>query len=360
MGRNQKVVTAKQVAEFAGVSQATVSMILNNYSNASFTDETRKKVLDACNMLGYRGTIQNGIKEENILLVVLPSCNNLSYSVQLSVVQARASEAGYICITLNTFRDSRLENSILQCIKTLPVAGAVFLYQPENLSILERASVLKPCVVVCDKNLDIKVDSVIVNGFGIGKIIAEHMIQLGHKNVAYIATDINRKYVTRVQRLEGIRTTYREYGFSDDAIRLVTLKNERISPRGTVDDYAAGTLLTNRFLEKYGDKYTGIIGYNDMICLGILDALKRNNKRVPQDYSVMGCDNIHLSEMSNVSLTTVEHYHHLRAKDAVDMLLRKIDEDVYHITDISATGITRVEYEPKIIIRSSTKAVKNT
>ena len=43
MGRNQKVVTAKQVAEFAGVSQATVSMILNNYSNASFTDETRKK-----------------------------------------------------------------------------------------------------------------------------------------------------------------------------------------------------------------------------------------------------------------------------------------------------------------------------
>lgn len=97
-----------------------------------------------------------------------------------------------------------------------------------------------------------------------------------------------------------------------------------------------------------------------MICLGILDALKRNNKRVPQDYSVMGCDNIHLSEMSNVSLTTVEHYHHLRAKDAVDMLLRKIDEDVYHITDISATGITRVEYEPKIIIRSSTKAVKNT
>ena len=42
MGRNQKVVTAKQVAEFAGVSQATVSMILNNYSNASFTDETRK------------------------------------------------------------------------------------------------------------------------------------------------------------------------------------------------------------------------------------------------------------------------------------------------------------------------------
>lgn len=357
MGAKRNSVTAKEVAALAGVSQATVSMILNNYDNVSFTDETRQKVLEACNTLGYKGLTQNGLHNEKIILVVLPSCDNLCYARQLSSVQSKAQEYGYTCVTLNTFRDSKLENSTLQCIKSMPVAGSIFLYQPENISILERAAALKPCVVVCDRNLDVKVDTIEVNSYGIGKLIAEHMIQLGHTKVAYIATSINSKYVTRTQRLEGIKETYKENGLGD-AVKVITLQTEGISPRGLVDDYAAGLLLTDKTIEKYGGEITGIIGYNDMICLGILDALKKKGIRVPQDCSIVGCDNIHLSEMAYVSLTTVEHYPHLRARDATDLLLKKIADNNNQTIDVYTTGITRVEYEPKMIVRTSTRSIR--
>lgn len=358
MATKRNSVTAKEVAALAGVSQATVSMILNNYDNVSFSDETRQKVLEACNTLGYKGLTQNGTHNEKIILVVLPSCDNLCYARQLSSVQSKAQEYGFTCVTLNTFRDSKLENSTLQCIKSMPVAGSIFLYQPENICILERAAALKPCVVVCDRNLNVKVDTIEVNSYGIGKLIAEHMIQLGHRKVAYIATSVNSKYVTRTQRLEGIKETYKENGMSADAVRVITLQTEGISPRGLVDDYAAGLLLADKTIDKYGNEITGIIGNCDMVCLGILDALKKRGVRVPQDFSIIGCDNIHLSEMASVSLTTVEHYPHLRARDATELLLKKIADTNNNTIDVYTTGITRVEYEPKMIVRSSTRSIR--
>ena len=351
-------ITAKEVAALAGVSQSTVSMILNNYENVSFTEETRQKVLAACNTLGYKGGTGSGTQNEKIILVVLPSCDNLSYAKQLSSVQSKAREYGYTCLTLNTFRNPKLENSVLQCIKSMPLAGSIFLYQPENISLLERAGALKPAVVVCDRNLNVKLDTIEVNSYGIGSVIAEHMIQLGHKNVAYIATSVTPKYVTRLRRLEGIKNAYIDHGYSEDAVKVITLESEGISPRGIIDDYTAGLHLTNRTLDKYANAITGIIGYNDMICFGIMDALKKRGFQVPQDYSLMGCDNIDLAEMASVSLTTVEHYPHLRARDATELLLKKISDNRDNTTDVYTTGITRVEYEPKMIVRSSTRSVK--
>ena len=358
MSAKRRGITAKDVAEYAGVSQSTVSMILNNYENVSFTAETRKKVLDACNALGYKGLTSTGMQNEKVILVVLPSCENLCYTSLVSAVQRKASEYGYTCLTLSTFRRPKLENSILQCIKSMPLAGVIFLYQPESISLLERAANLKPCVLTCDRNLDVKLDTIEVNSYNIGKLVGEHMIDQGHTQVAYIATHIGSKYVTRMQRLAGLKSIYKDHGYGEDAVRLVTLESEGIRSRGDANDYNVGVELTNRTLDKYGNSITAMIGYNDMICLGILDAIKKRGFQVPRDYSVIGCDNIPLSAMESVSLTTVEHYPHLRARDATELLIKKITNIQENTTDLSAAGITRVEYEPKLIIRSSTRSIK--
>ncbi len=358
MRTKKNTVTAKQVAELAGVSQATVSMILNNYKNVSFTEVTKQKVLDACNTLGYKGLSSSGNPNQNIILLIVPSLDNLSYVKQVTTAQQRATDLGYKCVIVNTFRNTSLENNILTLLKSIPVSGVVFLYQPENLSLLQRAGTMKPTVAVCDRNLDLKMDNIEVNSYGIGKIIAEHMISLGHTHVMYIATEVSTKYITRLQRLEGIKGCFKEHGIDTDNLKICTLKTEKISIRGITDDYKAGIMLIEKALEKYGDFCTGIIGYNDMICFGIIDALKQKNLSVPNDYSIIGCDNIYLTDMSSISLTTVEHYAHLRARDAVELLDRKIQDIYEHSTDFSAMGITRVEYEPKIILRASTKNIR--
>lgn len=358
MRTKRNEVTAKQVAELAGVSQSTVSMILNNYDKASFTEVTRQKVLAACNTLGYKGFYEPGNINEKTILLIVPSLSNLSYVKQVTTAQQRAMELGYTCAIYNTFRNTSLENNILTLIQSIPVSGVVFLYQPENLSLLQRAGTIKTTVAVCDRNLDLKMDNIEVNSYGIGKIIAEHMISQGHTHVMYIATDISTKYITRLQRLEGVKGCFRDHGIDENNIKLCTLKSENISIRGVSDDYQAGIMLIGKALKKYGDTCTGIIGYNDMICFGIIDQLKRMNMTIPNDYSIIGCDNIYLSEMNSIALTSVEHFAHLRARDAVELLVRKIKDKYEQSTDFSAMGITRVEYEPRIVIRSSTKNIK--
>jgi LacI family transcriptional regulator len=92
---------------------------------------------------------------------------------------------------------------------------------------------------------------------------------------------------------------------------------------------------------------------NDMAAVGIMDAILELGKRVPQDYSVCGCDNVTTSRYKRISLTTVEHYSQQRGREAVDILVKKIEgESVYG--DDSPVSVTRVEYAPKLIARGST------
>lgn len=354
MAKRSKTVTAKDVAEAAGVSQSTVSMILNNYQNVSFSEETRNRVLAACVATGYRGVSSaNSTPTERILLMVCPSCENLDYAKYIKAIQQRSMELGYTSFTLDTFRDPSIENDVLRYLKTMPFAGVIFLYQPKNIYLLTQISRLYPTVAVCDKIAGMDLDAIELNSFKVGKVIANHLLELGHRRIAYIAMQINEKYVTRLKRLEGIQEAYRQYGYDvEDSIKICTYDTEKMNPRKFSNEFESGFILANRALERYDD-ITAFVGNNDMICYGIISALQKKKLRIPQDYSVCGCDNVMLSGLSSVSLTSVEHYGHLRAIDAVNLLVKKIETQTGSEEDLP-NSITRVEYEPKIVIRSST------
>ncbi|MFR5525291.1 MAG: substrate-binding domain-containing protein, partial [[Clostridium] innocuum] len=89
----------------------------------------------------------------------------------------------------------------------------------------------------------------------------------------------------------------------------------------------------------------------DMTAFGIMAALIQQGCRIPQDYSVAGFDNIHLSSMPNISLTSIEHASILKGKEAVDMIYKKNNKDT---RSKGHKYILRLEYEPELIIRKST------
>lgn len=356
MAKRNKTVTARDVAAAAGVSQSTVSMILNNYSNVSFSEETRNRVLAACVSTGYRGiTTSSASPKERFILMVCPSCENLDYARNIKAIQQRSLELGYTGFILSTFRDSYVENDILRYLKTMPFAGVIFLYQPQNIYLLSQISKLYPTVTVCDRMDGMDLDAIELNSFKVGKVIANHLLELGHRHIAYIAMQINEKYITRLMRLQGIQEVYRQYGYDvEDSIKVCTFDTEKINPEKYTSEYESGFILANRALDRY-DNITAIVGNNDMTCYGVISALQKRKLRVPQDYSVCGCDNVMLSGLHSLSLTTVEHYGHLRAVDAVNMLVKKIEsQNVNRSEDDLPNSITRVEYEPKLVIRSST------
>ena len=179
-------------------------------------------------------------------------------------MQQRSLELGYTSFALNTFRDERIENNILRYLKTMPFAGAIFLYQPQNIYLLAQAEKIRPTVTVCDRTLDVDLDTIELNSYKVGKTIANHLLKLGHQRIAYIAMEVDEKHITRAKRLEGIMDTYRRNGYNpDECVRICTYGTENIPLKKFVSEYEAGVRLTECALERYD--VTAFVGNNDMI-----------------------------------------------------------------------------------------------
>ena len=98
---------------------------------------------------------------------------------------------------------------------------------------------------------------------------------------------------------------------------------------------------------------TAIVGLNDMIAFGILDALHEAKLKVPGDMSVMGCDNTLFARMHKVDLTTIEHFVIFKGRDACDIIMKKIASHNTKYSDIEPISTYHVEYEPQLIVRGT-------
>lgn len=136
----RKKVTSSDVAEKAGVSQATVSMVLNHKYNVSFSRETVEKVESAARELGYQLPGHKNKKEnkkEKMIVVFCPTITSPYYVMLLQGIEAVANERGYGVFICNTQRDARLEEKYLRMIRAMAPQGIIYacnpppgLYQP--------------------------------------------------------------------------------------------------------------------------------------------------------------------------------------------------------------------------------------
>ena len=113
---------------------------------------------------------------------------------------------------------------------------------------------------------------------------------------------------------------------------------------GIDSEYRIGYDLTKELLRTEKD-LTAIVGLNDMIAFGIMDALQDMKYKVPGDVSVMGCDNTLFSKVKKVSLTTIEHFVVHKGMDACDIIMKKISSRDWKYTEFEPVSIYHVEYE---------------
>ncbi len=350
----QKRATSKDVAKLAGVSQSTVSMILNNTKGAVFAEETVCRVLDACATLQYKGREPRRYtaSDTKTILVVCPSMNNLYYVNLIQAVQEQAQEMGYRALMMSTFRDEQIENGLLGLVGDLSIAGVIFLYSPNTSLMLQKLGRRVPVVLIYDKNPSLDADIVELNSIKLGMIIGEHLTNLGHRRIAYITTPLDKSQIARRRRLEGLEIKFAEKDISADNIIVCTPESEGVDlPRG-MSEHELGYRITQKVIGRYD--ITAMVGTNDMVALGIMDALLEQKLRIPQDYSVCGCDNTLPSRLKSVSLTSVEHFSARKGKEAAEILARKIERGSLAAAEDSPVSIVRVEYAPRLIARAST------
>lgn len=347
-------VTAKDVAQRAGVSATTVSMILNSYGESKFPEETCRRVLDACEELGYvrKSAFRPVAEDQKLLVAIVPSMSNLYYTSMAEAMQRRARELGYSLLLFNTFRDMQQESRIMNICAQSPFAGILVLYPLENNLLLRQTGWNKPIIHIYDKNAHKNGDILEFDSFRTGVMIGEHLINLGHSNIAFLSANLESKQIARVQRLDGLQTAYRDHGFDPMAsVMACTPGLEHLDVGITSEGYELGYLLAKRLLDRR-ENITAFVGSNDMIAFGAMDAVIDAGKRIPRDYSVCGCGNASVAKFRGVSLTSVECFSVQSAREAVDMLVRKLSG--HSPAEDEAAGVTRVEYFPKLIVRKST------
>ena len=357
----RKKVTSTDIAKAAGVSQATVSMVLNKKYNVSFSKATIEKVEQAAKELGYtvpRQRSRKSAKNSRLNVVFCPTLTNPYYVMLLQGIETVAKEKGYGVFVCNTQRELKIEEQYLRMMHSVSPAGIIYTCNPSNafMEQVEEIAAKIPLVVISNRD-KVKVDAISQDNTKVGSLMARHLLDLGHREVAFIAPPLTKRQAQRSRRVEGFVREYEKEGLSQSVIiKAADDIWDEVLP--SVDsEYRIGYNLTKELLAETR-KITAIAGLNDMIAFGIIDALQEEKLKVPNDVSVIGCDNIIFGRMSQMSLTTIEHFVPLKGRDACDIIMRKIESAHNPYIDMEPTSTYHIEYEPKLIVRKTTAYVK--
>lgn len=353
MGSRKSVrekVTLADVGRVARVSPSTASMILTGREGVSFAGETVQRVLEAADRLGYqmpagRRRVRTPYDRQTVL-IVSPNVHNPYYSAIIQAIQQAAQAKNFDTLIYTTYRDLEKEINGLHLAEKADLAGIIFTMMAFPTEVIERINRKIPVVVIGDNNAALGVDTVDLNNFSAGGLVARHLIGLGHRHVAFISTPLNESNSARVRRLEGVQAVFRE----ECPGGSVLVRSKAYSPLGELEnvgiEHAVGFEMTRSCLAD--PRITAFIAVNDMVAYGVLDAIHEAGKSVPGDYSVSGFDNIFPSHFSGVSLTTVEHFVEAKGRNAFDILHARMGGSA------SDHNITRVEFKSHLIVREST------
>lgn len=300
------------VARLANVSQAAVSRTFT--PGASVSKETRAKVLEAAEELGYRpNVIARSLiqKSTNIIGLVVMRFTNPFYSRIIRDFTRALQEQGYWTLLLNIAQNQELE-------ETLPMA---LQYQVDGLIITsailssklaqECARLGTPVVLFNRYASDAHTHVVRCDNVGGGRIVADALLDDGHKRLAYIAGE------------EAASTNRdRETGF----VNRLQERDHSLSFRESAGDYSydLGFEAAQRLLMR-DDPPDAIFCASDLVAMGALDlARTKLGIRIPEELSIIGFDDIPSAAWPGYDLTTVRQPVELLVDSTIQVLLDAI------------------------------------
>ncbi|MDO5417584.1 MAG: LacI family DNA-binding transcriptional regulator [Lachnospiraceae bacterium] len=350
----KKKPTLRDVAKQAGVSPASVSMILNGRNISRFSAETIELVYQTCRELDYVPKQQLRAVSKGIILLICPSMMNPYYATLIQSMDQEARTRGYLTLTFPTYWDKKAEEQILKLAATPRIAGIVFAMIPQQPDLAVKIARNIPMVTVGDRSNTLNIDTVEINNYEAGRMLAKHLITLGHKHVAYVSTSLNSEHTARLRRCHGLQDEYAQ-SCPEGSVTIYSQDVSSLRELNVTDiEHQVGYELTMQCLEE-APRITAIAAINDMVAYGVLDALADSGKRIPEDLSVCGFDNIYPSRFHCVDLTSIEYAIEKRGRLSIRLLLEKLKGESELMDDNS---IIKVEYQSQLISRSSTGPAK--
>lgn len=314
MGLKQKTATMRDVAKLAGVTQPTVSYVINNTANVS--DEVRQRVNEAIKELNYTPNyFARGLKtnKSSMVGIVIPDILNEFYASIVSELEKKMLNEHFRVVVHSTNYDPFEEKRALAGLLDYNVDAIIMAYQPigaSNVRLLKRFT--QPVVVLeggaaCQGIACINTD----NFYG-GYTATKYLINQGRKRLAYIGQ--NNDIEALRERCRGFQEALREHGLSETGQLFET--------SGPGNKWEEGIKLGEKLLPHSLD---GIVVSSDVVAVGILKTLLFANKRVPEDIAVVGYDDIPLAKLFVPALTTIAQPLNDMCSKAVEKVMQGLD-----------------------------------
>lgn len=329
-------VTMKDIAEIAGVSKATVSMVMNK-KDASISENTRKKILKIAKEMSY---IPNSVarslstKKSGTIGIILPDITNPFFSEMARAIEDEAERLKYNIIICNTDNDKDKEEKYIELLISKLIDGVIFMSGGKSnasITILKNNNV--PFVLV-DRYIEGYKDDYGVfclNKQGVKDGI-KYLYENGNRKIVFVKGRENLEISK--QRLEGYIEAMKDYGIYDQKYIFEGDFNVE-----------GGIMATEKVINTFNN-LDAIFYSNDMMALGGIKILLRNGYKIPEDISVVGFDNIQISEVIEPELTTISQPIYIMGKKACSILINIIKGEL--------PPEKQLYFETKLIIRGTT------
>lgn len=272
------------------MSQPTVSLVLSKNARARVSAETRERVLLAARELGYVPNVvaRSLVRSRSYAIgVIVPDLRNPFFAEVVSGAERVASEAGYavlLCETREIPRDRHIQALIERQVDGIMVDAI-------GAASLPEAMIAGVNLVLIDEPPD-RWPGVASDAIGAGQLAAEHLLSLGHRRFAFIGPATNVHAIRMRER--GFVTVLAARG-----IRLESNMLRRVAAT------AAGGQAGMRALLSQETRPTAVFCTNDLVAAGALKICSLDGITVPQEMSIVGCDDIELASLLVPELTTI-------------------------------------------------------
>jgi LacI family transcriptional regulator len=328
-------VTLRDVAVYAGVSVTTVSNVVRDWPYVS--KATRHKVQRAIHEMGYSPhPIAQGLRTGQTLVIgfVVPDLSNPYFASMVGVAEDVAQERGYSLLVFNTHEDERREAECIRRATQRWVDGLLIAQVAEARHTADVLNSISIPVVAIDRiPASFTGPSCQFENFRAAQLATQHLYELGHRRIAHLAGPPGARPAT--ERRDGYLHTL---GIYDLAYQRLIHENGAWSFN---EGYQAmRQILADDVLP------TAVFASNDRMAIGAAHAIHECGLNVPGDISLVGVDDLDVSQHMNPPLTTIRQPISEMARIGIDLLLKLLNDE--------APQDTQVTLKPEFILRQST------
>ncbi len=315
--------TIREVAEYAGVSVATVSRVING--DPVVKPSTRSLVLDAVEKLHYTpNLLGRNLRQArtNRILVLIPSISNQFYSKIITAMEKTAKADGYRVLVCMTHNDPATERGYIEMLRTRVVDGIVFFSSCLGGGQMNSLAEAFPVVQCCEYVQGSHTDAVLIDNEQAAYDAVNRLLDSGYRSIAFFGSKV--RYTSGILREKGYRRALAERQGQSE-------RQERTGGSGAdegllfFDDYSypGGQRMAAASL-KAEKRPDAVFCISDSMAIGCIRELTDRGVRVPEDIAVMGFDDTSIAKVFCPAISTVAQPQADTGRIAAEMIIGRL------------------------------------